>query len=80
MMVAPETRVKQLGSGTIEQCLEARDEIYQLLKDVETGAYGENEIDDEDNPVYQYGYYLEVFALLNRLIVDRFEQSGDEEL
>ena len=75
MMMAPQTYINQLRNGTLEQCLKERDEIYQILKDVESGAYDDEE--ETTSPVNQYSWYLEVFALLNGMILKKFEQLDD---
>ncbi len=78
MMVSPETYIGMMRDSTLEECMEERDGIYKILKDVETGAYEKNEIMTTVDPVRQYGWYLEVFALLNKLIFEKFEQCCEE--
>ncbi len=78
MMVSPETYIGMMRDSTLEECMEERDGIYKILKDVETGAYEKNEIMTTVDPVRQYGWHLEVFALLNKLIFEKFEQCCEE--
>ena len=76
MMIAPETYIDELKGKTMDECLEERDGIYQLLKDVETGNYDETQM-YTDHPARQYGYYLKVFALINELIAEKYEKRRD---
>ena len=76
-MIAPETYTDGMKKESLEFCLRERDEIYEILKKVENNEYPEEEIDTTVHPVNQYGWYLEVFALLNQLIVDKFEEERE---
>ena len=77
MMMAPQTYIDNMRKESLASCLQERDEIYAILKKVENNEYPEEEIDTTVHPVIQYRWYLEVFALLNQLIADKFVEERD---
>ena len=78
-MVAPETYRDMFKNSTLEECIEARDEIYELLKRVENDDYPEEEKRTTVCPVFQYGWYLETFIKINDLVRDKFYEQGEDE-
>ena len=50
MMTAPEAYLSRFRNSTLKQCLQERDEICRILKDVESGRYDESEITETTHP------------------------------
>lgn len=72
MMIAPETYIDRFKNKTLDQCIAERDELYKILKKVENDEYSEGEKQYTTSPVFQYYWYLEVFSLINNLILEKY--------
>ncbi len=78
MMILPKTFVDGFKNKTVKQCISERDNLYLVLKQIENDEFTEDELDDTACPANQYDWYLEVFAMLNDLIWEKFDNLEDE--
>ena len=53
-------------------------QIEEIKKQIENDEFTEDELDDSACPANQYDWYLEVFAMLNSLIWEKFDNMEDE--
>ena len=78
MMIAPEMYIDGFKNKTLDQCIAERDELYKILKKVENDEYSEEEKQYTTSPVFQYYWYLEVFSLINDLILEKYQDEEEK--
>ena len=77
MMISPKSFISQYRNCTVEQCIEARDELYKEIKRYENGQIPKEEYDECPSPEAVYVMNLRYIASLDELIVKKCNQLAE---